>query len=243
MANFRTHLTSCWAAIFIVIVTLLNVADASATSGIVRSATLIEPTGSSQHVYREEENPANRNSDNHKRTILHHQPMLWLYDVAISFNQDYDGDGYHSNFSITFDFDSHHDARLVYAVLYVSSGTGPWVEYAVTSNFTIDGSTSRDAYTIYADLDSGYRTGYYDHLIEIYDAHSNTFLAEFGPADSHVLHNLPIESIPLDHRSGISTAVAVQFSGVGASEPTVPVLLLSAWALYWRRRQLTIHGQ
>ncbi|MEM7260165.1 MAG: choice-of-anchor H family protein, partial [Pseudomonadota bacterium] len=148
---------------------------------------------------------------------------------------DYDSDGYYSDFSISFDFDTHLSTSLVYAVLYVSTPGGPWIEYAVTSNFLVGGSGGGDAYTINATLDNGYQTGYYDHYIEVYDAYTDEYLAGFGPQDSHVLHGLPFESTPFDHHRGIAS-VSLNFTGTGAIDSgSVGALALGRVVMLRRR--------
>ena len=153
------------------------------------------------------------------RTVHNQQYGLWLYDVAIGLNSDNDNDGHYSDFSITVDFDTSLITSMVYAVLYVSIDDGPWNEYAVSGNFTIDGASSSDAYTIHATLDSGYPTGYYNHYIELYDAYSHDFIASYGPDDHHNFYHLPFESSVHDYISGFSSHVSLQFSGTGSIGP------------------------
>ncbi len=203
-----------------------SVAAADTTT---RTATLTESGAQTVHHYSDNGNTSKQTSPTTHRTIRHLSPFLWLYDVTINLHQDYDSDGYYSNFSITFDFGTQTSPTDVYAVLYVSNHNGGWIEYAVTGNFTIGAATN--THTIYATLDTGYQTGYYDHYIEIYDAYTHDYLTGFGPEDSHVLHGLPIESTSYDYyHSGISTSVSLRFSGAGSLD-IISSLLLTLFAV------------
>ncbi len=212
----------------------LSVATASEPA-TARSVTLHEPHGVSHHVYDNNTNKRQPLSEN--RTTKHASSVLWLYDISISLQQDYDNDGFYSNFSISFDFDTYLSSANVYAVLYVSKDNGPLVEYAVTGIFSVQGAIAGDAYTIHTTLDSGYQTGYYDHYIEIYDAYSHELLAGYGPQDSHTLHGLPIESTPHDYHRGIATSLSLNFSGTGSFAPSAFGLLAVPLLAALRRRK------
>ncbi len=96
-----------------------------------------------------------------------------------------------------FDADSVFTAE-VYAVVYLSFEGGPWNEYAATDDFIVDGATSDDEYVIVTELLSGYPSGSYDLLIELFDAYDNSFLAWLGPEDTSELAFLPLEDANRD---------------------------------------------
>jgi hypothetical protein len=223
--NSTRNLTirSTWLFLIALLLTGITAgAAAEVTTADGRQASITENGVTTVHHYRQplHTSPAtNSTGPEQKRTIRHQQFGLWLYDVVIGLNSDYDNDGHYSNFSITLDFDTSLIAPLVYAVLYVSIDEGPWNEYAVSGNFTIDGTNASDAYTIHATLDSGYPTGYYNHYIELYDAYSHDFLVSYGPGDHHYFHHLPFESSVHDYSSGFSSRVSLQFSGTGSIGP------------------------
>jgi hypothetical protein len=83
-------------------------------------------------------------------------------------------------------------------VLYLSLDGGPWNEYGITDDFTIFGTSGTDEYVMVTELMSGYPTGSYDLLIELFDAYDGTFLAEFGPVDTSELAYLPLEDFNRD---------------------------------------------
>ncbi len=212
-----------------------------------RQASITEQGITSQHYYHDQLQVQSQNSPDQKRTVRNHQHNLWLYDISIGLNSDYDSDGHYSDFSITLDFDTSVAASFVYAVLYVSSENGPWNEYAVSGNFTINGADSNDAYTIYATLDSGYPTGYYDHYVELYDAYTHEFILSVGPQDYHYFHDLPFESAIHDNYAyGFSSTISLNFTGTGSTGPFSIALLalLSGWrAVKSRQGRLKHHKQ
>ena len=59
--------------------------------------------------------------------------------------------------------------------MYLSYEGGPWNEYAETEDFTIFGTSSEDEYVLVSELMSGYPTGSYDILIELFDAYDGAF--------------------------------------------------------------------
>ena len=141
---------------------------------------------------------------------------------------------------LLFDVDTIYSAVEVYAVVYLSLDFGPWNEYGATDDFWIYGASSTDEYVLVTDLLSGYPTGSYDLLIELFDAADNSFLVSFGPDDSSELSLLPLEDLNRD-LPVVEIPVAVSHGGGGAADiwmMSVLLLLLVASAArkIWRRR-------
>lgn len=140
---------------------------------------------------------------------------FWIYDVDVQLYADLDRDGYYYGIDLLFDADTTYAVADVYAVLYLSYELGPWNEYVSTEDFTIFGASSGDEYIIDTELVSGYPTGDYDILIELFDAGDGTFLTSFGPDDTSKLSLLPLEDIGRDTPPG--TIVVVNEGGGGAA--------------------------
>ena len=140
---------------------------------------------------------------------------FWVYDADVDLYSDLDRDGYYAGIDLLFDADTTYAVADVYAVIYLSYEFGPWNEYVTTQDFTIFGATSGDEYIVDTELVSGYPTGDYDILIELFDAYDGTFLASFGPDDSSELSYLPLEDIGRD--TPPSTTVVVREGGGSAS--------------------------
>src|SRR5690606_3502977 len=62
----------------------------------------------------------------------------------------------------------------------------------------IYGATSDDEYVVVTELETGYPTGSYDLLIELYDTYDGAFVADIGPEDDSGLGFLPLEDFNRD---------------------------------------------
>lgn len=162
---------------------------------------------------------------------------FWFYSADIELFADEDRDGYYHGIDLWFDADTVYFSADVYAVVYLSLDGGPWVEYAETEDFSIFGASATDDYVIVTELLSGYPTGSYDVLIELFDAWDNSFIADLGPESTSELSFLPLEDAERDVPFSASPPVAVSRGGGGSADwMTLAVLaLLTAAAL--RRRQ------
>ena len=155
---------------------------------------------------------------------------FWFYTADVELFNDHDRDGYFHGIDLYFDADTYYAFAEVYAVVYLSLDGGPWNEYAVTDNFTLVGSSSEDDYVIVTELVSGYPSGSYDLLIELFDAWDDSFLAWFGPEDTPELAFLPLEDASRDIADSTDVTVINNHHG-GGSVTLVFILLLSLAAL------------
>ena len=176
------------------------------------------------------ERPQTRSSGSQSST-----PNLdfWFYDADVVLFNDNDGDGYFHGIDLLFDADTLYDSAEVYAVVYLSLDGGPWNEYAVTENFLIFGASSEDEYVVVTELVSGYPSGSYDLLIELFDTWDNSFVASFGPADTSELAFLQLEDSARD--APPNTTVIIREGGGGATGLLMVLMLLTAAAsAYWQ---------
>jgi len=139
---------------------------------------------------------------------------FWIYDASVELYSDMDRDGYYYGIDLTFDADTVYTAADVYAVIYLSYNFGPWNEYASTEDFTIFGASGADEYSVDTELLSGYITGDYDLLIELFDAYDGTFIASLGPEESSQLSYLPLEDAGRD--TPPRTTIVVNQGGGGS---------------------------
>ncbi len=165
---------------------------------------------------------------------------FWIYDADVQLFNDDDRDGYFHGIDLLFDVDTIYSAAEVYAVVYLSLDFGPWNEYGVTEDFWIFGASGTDEYVLVTELMSGYPTGDYDLLIELFDAVDHSFLTGFGSDETSALSFLPLEDFnrdaPID-----DIPVAVSHGGGGAVDAwTISILLLllvvRAARKTWRHR-------
>lgn len=140
---------------------------------------------------------------------------FWFYDASVNLFSDVDGDGYYFGIDLTFDADTLYSAADVYAVIYLSYELGPWNEYAETETFSIYGASGSDEYTVESELISGYPTGEYDILIELFDTYDNSFVASIGPDDTSQLAFLPLEDAGRD--TPVETQIVINHGSGGGS--------------------------
>jgi hypothetical protein len=164
---------------------------------------------------------------------------FWFYEADVILYNDDDSDGFFHGIDLLFDIDTNFAAADVYAVMYLSFEGGPWNEYAATDDFTINGANGSDEYVIETELMSGYLTGSYDLLIEVFDAFDGAFLASFGPEDSSELAYLPLEDYNRDEP--IEVIVVHEHGGGGAMDQwflglLALILMGSAVRKIWQRR-------
>lgn len=163
---------------------------------------------------------------------------FWFYTADVVLFADEDEDGYFYGIDLLFDADTVYSEAAVYAVLYLSLDGGPWLEYAATEVFDIFGATGEDEFVVVTELLSGYPSGSYDILIELFDTYDGSFVADFGPIDTSELAYLPLEDAERDAPYVLpppDTTVIINQGGGGAADPWLLVLLATG-AFCLRRR-------
>lgn len=167
---------------------------------------------------------------------------FWFYDADVILFNDDDNDGYYHGIDLLFDVDTNFISADVFAVLYLSYEGGPWNEYAETEDFTIFGTSSEDEYVLVSELMSGYPTGSYDLLIELFDAYDGAFLTSFGPDESSALSFLPVEDFDRDAPLQNVQVVVNHGHGGGGSidgwmlSSMLLLLVVGGVRKIWRRR-------
>jgi hypothetical protein len=163
---------------------------------------------------------------------------FWFYTADVTLFNDHDNDGYFHGIDLLFDADTYYEFAEVYAVVYLSLDGGPWNEYAVTEDFTLFGSASEDEYVIVTELLSGYPSGSYDMLIELFDAYSGEFLADYGPAQTPELAFLPLEDAHRDAPIEPEVVVVHEHGGGATGSWFLLALLLCAMTAARRARRI-----
>jgi len=144
----------------------------------------------------------------------------WIYDADAVLYDDFDNDGFFRFLSLRIDADTLFDQSFVYAVIYLSDDGENFEHFYTTSDFEINSATADDEFFVETELVSGYPPGYYDVIIELYDADLGLYMDEFGPAQSEALELLPLEDARFDEPEGV---VVVHEEGGGGS--------ISLWTL------------
>ena len=170
---------------------------------------------------------------------------FWFYAADVELYADDDRDGYYAGIDLLFDADTVYSRAEVYAVVYLSLEGGPWNEYAETDDFIINGTSGTDEYVIVTDLVSGYPTGSYDILIELFDTFDNSFVADMGPENTSELAFLPLEDLNRDAPGVSPQPVVINHGGGGGSADVWTLAFLASVAagtLALRRRRLPYSG-
>ena len=166
----------------------------------------------------------------------------WFYSADVLLFNDHDSDGHFHGIDLLFDADTYFESAEVYAVVYLSLEGGPWNEYSATDNFLLFGSSAEDEYNIVTELVSGYPTGSYDLLIELFDGYNDAFLASYGPVDTSELAFLPLEDVNRDTPyvpPPPTTTVIVEDNGGSMSWIALLVLALGTLLLRKLRQERT----
>ncbi len=128
------------------------------------------------------------------RTLAHPTGRVFsIFDAQAVMSWDDDDDGFYHRLRVSFDPDVDGGEAWVYARLYLSLEGGPWNHLYTTEVFPITGDASDDAYEVVTRLLDGYPTGYYDVLIELYDADYDLLMVNYGPYEDRDLATLPLE--------------------------------------------------
>jgi hypothetical protein len=162
----------------------------------------------------------------------------YVYDGSTDVFSDRDQDGYYHHLRVTFDADTIFDTTNLYAVVYVSADGNAWESVFTTDDFAIHGAAPDDDYEVETDLVSGYSTGLYDVLVELYDAKTSELVDAFGPNESSDFSALPLEDSYRDGDPPPPAPAPVATGGGGAMDwLTLPALLTAA---AWARRRRAI---
>jgi hypothetical protein len=169
----------------------------------------------------------------------------WIYDASTALFVDDDYDGYYRYLRVRLDADTIYTVAYVYAEIYISADGNAWEFLYGTNDFPIWGTDPDDDYEVETELVSGYSTGRYDVLVELYSADTGEFLDEYGPNESPYFSVLPLEDSERDGAPPPPTPAPPSSpiellgddGGGGAiSWLTLPGLL---GALLWRRRRVS----
>ena len=166
-----------------------------------------------QQGYRSESVPAAVHVDN---ISYHYGGDITIYDALTTLISDFDDDGFYHRFSVAIDADTIYSTSWVYVKLYLSYEGGPWNYYASSDDFHIHGDSELDIHVVETELAEGFPAGYYDILIELYDAEYGDLLHSYGPYDDGSLSALPLEDSVYDsdyYSAGITTEVVVSGHG------------------------------
>jgi len=156
----------------------------------------------------------------------HYGGDITIYDASTTLISDFDDDGFYHRFSVAIDADTIYSTSWVYAKLYLSYEGGPWNYYASSDDFHIHGDSELDIHVVETELAEGFPAGYYDILIELYDAEFGELLHSYGPYDDDSLSTLPLEDSVYDDDGYYSTGVTTEVIVTGHGGISVWLLVI-----------------
>lgn len=116
-----------------------------------------------------------------------------IYDATATLNSDYDQDGYHSTFTVSFDADTIWSSASVFADIYLINSQGHRELNFTTSEFVIYGDSYNDDYRVETTLHTGYPSDYYQVEIQLFTAGSLTHVATAIATTPNNQLDLPLE--------------------------------------------------
>ena len=159
-----------------------------------------------------------------------------IWSASTELFDDFDRDGYYTYLRVRFDVDTDYSEADVYADVWLRGDDGDYVLIHQSDVFPIYGSSGTDDYEVEAELVAGFPPGYYDVLIEVYDAFDDRFVADYDALDSSALGLLPMEDISFDG-SLPPPVVDSRGSGGGGSLSLAGLAVLASLAALRRRRR------
>lgn len=159
-----------------------------------------------------------------------------IWSASTELFDDFDRDGYYTYLRVRFDVDTDYSEADVYADVWLRGDDGDYVLIHESDVFTIYGSSGTDDYEVEAELVAGFPPGFYDVLIEVYDAFDDRFVADYDALDTSALGLLPMEDISFD--GGLPPPVVdSRGSGGGGSSSLAGLAVLASLAAIRRRRR------
>ena len=143
---------------------------------------------------------------------------VWDAKVFLSGDADHDGYFHELKVDLDLDLDASQSEADVTAVISISFEGGPWNRLFTSNTIHLTGQSREDTYIIETHLESGYPTGIYDLLIEVFDHPSGDWLSSHGPNQDLALRTLPLESLTHDgirgaHLTGTHLEYGIYGSG------------------------------
>lgn len=116
-----------------------------------------------------------------------------IYDATVYLNSDYDQDGYHSTFTVSFDADTIWSSATVFADIYLINSHGYRELNFTTHEFVIYGDSYNDDYQVETTLHTGYPSDHYQIEVQLFTAGSLTHVATATATTASNLVDIPLE--------------------------------------------------
>ncbi len=146
---------------------------------------------------------------------------LFLDRLSMTLLDDFDLDGFYTEFEYSITLDNDTYGRNLKAVFYTRDTVTNWVEEVTTASVFVNRGDSV-SFFIDGDWETGYPTDYYDFLVEIVDADTGEIVNDFGP-EYQAMFEQPMESYDFDATGNV---VYVEESYSSGSTGSILLLLM-----------------
>jgi len=171
-------------------------------ASLIADQIIGKATGKSRDEIQNSMQTTSKDGSLSRSTSRSYVPEFSIYDAFTTLQDDFDSDGFYRTFSVVFDADIYsydgNDIGAVYARLYLSEDGGPWYHYYTTDDFIIHSDGDQDEYEIITTFASGYHSGHYDVLIDLYQVGYDGIVATYSADNNQALYGLPLESADYD---------------------------------------------
>lgn len=196
--------------------------------------------GDVERLYQEAElqqsDGAGVNPNPESRHLTHYEDAI-IVSVGSSVYSDTDRDGFFTHFSISFDVDSSHGHRDIYARIWIRSDSNDWELFHTTGKYQIYGGLASDTFRVESKLLNNYPAAYYDLKLDILDPYNDQLLDSVDASTHTTLFALPLESTSLDD-GGIRDQVVHEHVGAAITLPLLALGFLTSRIFSQRRRRL-----
>jgi hypothetical protein len=149
--------------------------------------------------------------------------QLFLDSLSMTLFNDYDSDGFYSEFGLEISLQNETFGRRLQAILYSRDTVTNFILETSTASVFVNRSETV-TFNINGNWNTGYVTDYYDFLVEIVDADTGEVVDDYGP-EYNLLFERPMESNDFDVPG--ETVIIVEESYSSGSSDLMIMLLLS----------------
>ena len=143
-----------------------------------------------------------------EKNNAHQELDVWLAEISSQAYQDIDQDGYHQNFTLTFDLDTRFSQQDVIVEVWIVGSTFNQQRMFTSDVIRLSDNSSLDRQQINFQLIDDYPTDYYQLELVIIDAASSHVIFTVDQHYSGLLQNLALESQRYDQQQALSIYAA-----------------------------------
>lgn len=159
-------------------------------------------TSVKQQAVSSDKATAQQSAQKIKKTSRHN--VVWLDSLTTTSLLDEDNDGYSQDINFTFDFDTSYQQLPVYVDLMLVDEQRHTTKLTTSSDFVLNSDSLADKQRFDITVDEHLLTGYYQLLINIYDANNHQLIDVVDYRNNQGLDELRLEGHKYDHHDTFS---------------------------------------